>query len=242
MVTAMLVLFALLMAAAPPDYVRDIKPLLQKKCLGCHGPANAVHGLRLDTRAGALKGGNSGAPALVPGKSAESLIIRYTAGLDKEIVMPPAGGRLTSAEVDLLREWIAQGASYGDDPSSAPVADTAAKGKSHWSFQPIARPAIPAVRDAAWVKNPIDAFILAKLEAKGWKPAPEAQPHQLLRTVGRTAPQHVDETEQQDDRDGGDRDGEQDRTQKGDHSGYITPHHGVRHTPRNRVAIWPLVQ
>lgn len=160
------------------DYTRDVKPVLDKRCVACHGPKLAMHGLRLDSRAGALKGGESGAPALVPGRSAESLLIRYVSGQDKEIVMPPSGPRLTADEIKILKQWIDEGATYPE--ASAP--ETTQR-SDHWSFQPIRQPETPTVTDRAWVRNPIDAFILAKLESKGWKPAPEARPEQLLRRV-----------------------------------------------------------
>ncbi|MCC6590037.1 MAG: PSD1 domain-containing protein [Bryobacterales bacterium] len=163
------------------DFAADVKPVLAKRCLGCHGPQVALHGLRLDTRAGALKGGDSGAPALVAGKSADSLLIRYVSGQDKEIVMPPKGPRLSAAEIGILRRWIDEGASY-DDIQEAPAASSA-KPSEHWSFQPIRKPVPPTVRNAQWVRNPIDAFILAKLEAKDWQPSAAAAPQQLLRRV-----------------------------------------------------------
>lgn len=174
-------LLALLLAAAPADYVRDVKPILEKRCFACHGAKLAVHHLRLDSRAAALKGGESGAPALTPGKSGESLLIRYVSGLDKEIVMPPAGPRLSAAEIDVLRRWIDEGASYGsEDPAAAPATRPTS---AHWSFQPIRKPLIPQVRSSAWVRNPIDAFILAKLESKNWQPAAPARDDQLVRRV-----------------------------------------------------------
>ncbi|MBL8291451.1 MAG: PSD1 domain-containing protein [Bryobacterales bacterium] len=160
------------------DYTRDVKPLLDKRCVACHGPKLAMHGLRLDTRAGALKGGESGAPALVPGRSAGSLLIRYVSGQDKEIVMPPSGPGLTADEIKTLKQWIDEGAAYPD--AAAP--ETTQR-SDHWSFQPIRQPAVPTVTDRAWIRNPIDAFILARLESKGWKPAPEARPEQLVRRV-----------------------------------------------------------
>ncbi len=154
----------------------DVKPLLERRCTGCHGAKTALHGLRLDTREGALKGGESGVPSILPGKSAESLLIRYVSGADKEIVMPPAGPKLTAEEIRLLREWI-------DSEQAAPVRVERPKGYDHWSFQPIRKSNVPEVKRKDWIRTPIDAFVLAKLEAKGWQPAHAAQPHQLLRRV-----------------------------------------------------------
>jgi hypothetical protein len=171
-------LLALLFLA--PDYEREVKPILEKRCFACHGAKTAVHGLRLDTRAGALKGGESGAPALVPGKSQESLVVRYITGQDKEIVMPPGGARLTAGEIQTIREWIDAGAMY---PGGEAVEEDKAAEAGHWSFRRIEKPRVPEVRNRAWVRNAIDAFILAKLENKGWSPAPAAGEAQLLRRV-----------------------------------------------------------
>jgi hypothetical protein len=162
------------------DYQTEIRPLLDKYCWGCHGPKAAMHGLRLDSSDAARKGGDSGAPALVPGKSSESLMIRYAAGRDKDIVMPPKGERLSAAEVDLLSRWIDEGAAYGTEPAQARQSPSRS---SHWSFQPIRRPGVPAVRNNAWVRTPIDAFVLARLEEKGWQPSSPATPSQLLRRL-----------------------------------------------------------
>src|SRR3989442_13968203 len=86
-----------------PDFVQDVRPILESACWTCHGSKLQMHGLRLDHRADALKGGGSGVPAIVPGSSAQSLLIKYVAGLDKDVVMPPAGPRLKAAEVAMLR-------------------------------------------------------------------------------------------------------------------------------------------
>ena len=100
-------------AAEPVDFGRDIDPLLRKRCHSCHGALTQMSGLRLDDKASALKGGNSG-PVLVPGKSAESRLIRLVAGLEGIKVMPPAGPRLSPDEIGLLRAWIDQGAKWPD--------------------------------------------------------------------------------------------------------------------------------
>ena len=142
------------------EFARDIEPLLAKRCLVCHGAQQQMSGLRLDQKEAALKGGTAGVDIL-PGKSAESRLIRLVAGLDQKF-MPPMGAHLTADEVGLLRAWIDQGVEW---TARAP----------HWSFQKIQRPAAPAVRDRAWVRNPIDNFILARLEREGIAPSPEAR-------------------------------------------------------------------
>ena len=162
------------------DFAREIQPIFQEHCFACHGSETQLHGLRLDGRSDAFKGGDSGVPAILPGNSADSLLFRYVAGLDPEVVMPPEGPRLTGEQVELLRRWIDEGASWPQEEDPSEVRPSAS---DHWAFQPVSRPELPAVQAEEWVKNPIDAFILAKLEAKGWKPAPAAEPHQLLRRL-----------------------------------------------------------
>ncbi|MBL8229458.1 MAG: PSD1 domain-containing protein [Bryobacterales bacterium] len=164
------------------DYASQIRPLFERHCYGCHGPKVAMHGLRMDQRASVRKGGESGVPALVAGNSKQSLIYRYVAGLDKNVKMPPAGPGLSAAERSLVEKWIDDGAAWPDDGST--VADEKfTRGARHWAFQPVRSPSVPGVRDRAWVRNPIDAFVLAKLEAKGWKPSPAAGARQLLRRL-----------------------------------------------------------
>ncbi|HEU0119385.1 MAG TPA: PSD1 and planctomycete cytochrome C domain-containing protein [Bryobacteraceae bacterium] len=169
-------------AAADPDFVRDVRPLLAKRCFGCHGPALQKSHLRLDRRADALHGGESGVPAIVPGKSGESLLIRYVSGTDAKLVMPPAGPRLKPEEVAVLKTWIDAGAEWPGDTSAA-IAPKADPRLAHWAFHAPKQPAIPPVKNSAWVRNPIDAFVLAKLEAKGWQPAPRAKDADLLRRM-----------------------------------------------------------
>jgi len=167
--------------AAPVDYEREVRPLLTKRCLGCHGAALQMSHLRLDQRASVLKGGESGIPAIEPGQSARSLLIRYVSGTDAKLVMPPKGPRLSSGEVALLAKWIDEGAQWpGAEAAAEPVAD---KRASHWAFQKLTRPAVPRVQDEKWVRNPIDAFVLSKLEQRGWRPNPPAARSDLLRRI-----------------------------------------------------------
>ncbi|MGH9632097.1 MAG: c-type cytochrome domain-containing protein, partial [Bryobacteraceae bacterium] len=116
------------------DFVRDIEPLLKKRCQGCHGVQQQMSGLRLDLPEAAAKGGYSG-PVIVSGKSAESKLIRMVAGAEKGVVMPPAGPRLSDKEVGLLRAWIDQGAKW--PVPDAPVKTAQAGSKPDlWSLQP----------------------------------------------------------------------------------------------------------
>ena len=151
------------------DFARDIEPLLARRCFVCHGAAQQMSGLRLDSKDAALKGGASGVD-IKPGNSAESRLIRLVAGLEKK-PMPPVGARLTADEVGLLRAWIDQGVEWS------------ARNSTHWSFQKIRRPAVPAVRNREWPRNPIDNFILARLESEGIAPSPEAGKLTLLRRL-----------------------------------------------------------
>jgi hypothetical protein len=166
-------------AAGPVDYLRDVKPVLAARCYACHGPDKQRSGLRLDTAAAVLKGGNSG-PAVVPGNSDSSRLIQAVTGAPDVQAMPPKGPRLTAAEIDRLRAWIDQGAKA--PPGEKPAPSAAAR-KKHWAFQPPVRPPEPAVRNAAWVRNPIDRFILARLEKEGVAPSPEADRITLIRRL-----------------------------------------------------------
>ncbi|NBV23828.1 MAG: DUF1553 domain-containing protein [Proteobacteria bacterium] len=136
--------------------------------------------MRLDRKADALKGGDSHAPDIVPGKAAESPLIRFVSGLDKDLVMPPKGERLTAEEISQLRSWIEQGAPWPEDGSG-----TSAK---HWAWQPVKRPPVPAIgsRQSA-TGNPIDAFLAAKLAEKGLSFSPPADPRTLIRRLHFTA-------------------------------------------------------
>jgi hypothetical protein len=182
--TRLTVLAAALLSVAgalngAPDFSRDVQPLFNAHCLACHGPKLQVHGLRLDQKASALKGGESGVPAIVPGKSEQSLLIRYVSATS-EVVMPPSGPHLTAEEISLLRTWIDQGANWPEENSTN--SGTQAKSSNHWAFQPITRPTVPSIK-SAWIKNPIDAFVLAKLQQRHWRPAPPAAPWALRRRV-----------------------------------------------------------
>lgn len=156
--------------AAPIDFMRQVQPILSENCYACHGPdeASIEAGLRLDRRELALKGGDSG-KAIVPGDPAASLILERVTHPDPDTVMPPPDKKppLTPEQIAILRQWIAEGAVWGE----------------HWAFVPPKRPAIPAVQAKTWVRNPIDAFVLAKLEAEGLRPSPQADPRTLLRRL-----------------------------------------------------------
>jgi hypothetical protein len=154
------------------DFSRDIRPILSDNCFACHGPDNNKRKakLRLDTRDGATAMLQSGAGrAVVPGKPEESVLLDRVTATEPGSRMPPqkSGKHLTARQIDLLRQWIAEGAKW----------------PAHWAFVPPQRPPLPQVTDSAWPRNPIDYFILARLEAEGLKPSPEADRTTLLRRV-----------------------------------------------------------
>jgi mono/diheme cytochrome c family protein len=171
------ILLAAAPAEAPPrpvDYVRDVKPIFAQNCVKCHGPDRRRNGLRLDTAAGARKGGDSG-PAVVPGDSEKSRLILAVTSADGVKPMPPSGPPLDGAQIAVLKAWIDAGASVPSDEIAA--------ANKHWSFQPIVRPAEPTVKNEAWVRNPIDRFILARLDKEGVSPSPETDRVTLIRRL-----------------------------------------------------------
>ncbi len=176
---------AMMLCGADVDFTRDVAPILQSRCSGCHGAQRKMGGLRLDSREAALLGGYSG-PAIKPGKSVESTLIQMVSSVDPKRFMPLSGPRLTSAEVDTLRAWIEQGAAWPAPPTTQSQSSPPVPSKRiniNWSFQPVGRPGVPAVRTQTQLRNPIDNFILARLEAEGIKPSPEADKTTLLRRV-----------------------------------------------------------
>jgi mono/diheme cytochrome c family protein len=158
-----------------------IRPVLANNCYKCHSQqAEKVKaGLLLDTREGMLKGGESG-PALVPGDPGSSLLIKAVRYTDADLQMPPKGKKLTDEQINDLASWVKMGAPVPRTVASAEKKWSDA-GKQHWAWQPVRKPSIPEVSDPAWVKTPIDNFILAKLDEKGIKPNPPADKPTLIR-------------------------------------------------------------
>ena len=188
------VLVGVLLAPATPiaaatDFARDIRPIFEQRCHGCHSGGTAQGEFRLESREHAFRGGGSGVPAIVPGDSAGSLLYRYVAGLDGKILMPPVEPRLTGEQIEQIRKWIDEGAPWPEEVGAETAGHAPSKfeqARDHWAFQPRTKPSPPVVKDPALarrVRNPIDAFIFTKLEGRGWKPSPPARPHQLLRRV-----------------------------------------------------------
>ncbi len=172
-----------------PEQVRffesKVRPILAEHCLPCHGSEKQKSELRLDSKTAALVGGLSG-PAVVPGNAEESLLVVAIRHEDEVLKMPPSG-KLSAEQIDHLTRWVQMGAPWpGETSNVAPSSRRAQfqitdKDRSHWAFQPVRRPAIPMVRDTDWVRNPIDAFVLSRLEEKGLQPNPPASKHELIR-------------------------------------------------------------
>ncbi len=165
-------------------FEREIRPLLAKNCYECHsGRAKKLQAsLRLDSRAGMLRGGDSGA-VIVPGKPAESLLMGAVRYEDYE--MPPRG-KLKDREIAALKKWIFAGAPWPDEPEPGDlvpeqVFDWKRRQAEHWCWQPIEFSQPPPVQDTDWPSTAIDQFVLAKLEANGLSPAQDADRRTLSR-------------------------------------------------------------
>jgi len=172
-----------LSAALPPpagrqvDFVKDIQPILSSHCYECHGAKKQEAQFRLDVKEIALKGGELGI-AIVPGKSAESLLIQAVAGARPDLIMPKKGERLSTEQIGLLRTWIDQGANWPEN-ASVQVIDK----RNHWAFKAPVRPAVPSTKRTKWARNPIDSFVLARLEKEKLRPSPEADRATLIRRL-----------------------------------------------------------
>ncbi len=173
----------------PPEQVeffeKKIRPLLSDQCLKCHSTAGdkIKGGLLLDNRAAILKGGDTG-PAAIPGNPEKSLIMQAVRYSDEDLQMPPKH-RLAPEQVADLEHWIRMGLpDPRDGAASAPAPQTAInfeEARKFWSLQPVKDPAVPEIRDGAWARNPVDRFLLAKLQEKKLHPNPDTSRRQLLR-------------------------------------------------------------
>lgn len=153
------------------DFNQQIRPILSENCFLCHGPdaSERKGGLRLDLREEALKPAKSGAIAIVPGHPEKSVLLTRVSHTDPDEIMPPpkTGKKVTAQQIELLRQWISEGARYA----------------MHWSYAPPVRPELPSVKNPRWARNGVDRFILAKLEKEGLDPMPEADRATLIRRV-----------------------------------------------------------
>ncbi len=167
---------ALAQGSKPPkqhtvDFNDQVRPILSRHCFKCHGPDDKARKakLRLDVEDGAYKPAGSGERPIVPGKPDESELVRRIFAGDPDDKMPPAAANLPLSEGDrqILKQWVAQGAKYD----------------GHWALRPPERPASPKVSDPGWARNPIDEFVLARLDAERLRPSPESDRATLLRRV-----------------------------------------------------------
>ncbi|MDB6041068.1 MAG: putative rane protein [Verrucomicrobiales bacterium] len=163
-------------SGAPMDYARDIKPIFESRCYDCHGAKKQKNGLRLDLKEAALRGGDEGKPEWIPGKSGESRIIARVTSTDPDEVMPPKGDHLTTDQIKTLRQWIDEGAIWPESAAEVPA-------KKHWAYLPPVKAPLPGVQDPAWSKNPIDRFVLVRLQKEGLKPSAHADAPALLRRM-----------------------------------------------------------
>jgi mono/diheme cytochrome c family protein len=178
-IAALLSLNCCAKADEPIDFVRDVRPIFDKHCINCHGPAKQRSGFRLDVKSEAIKGGNSYQPAIIPGKAADSPLIHLVTGKNKDLVMPPKGNRLTEKEIKTLSAWINAGAVWPAGADRLKLEDK----RNHWSFQPLSTPIVPKPAHQAWPLNDIDRFILVRLEKEGLAPTVAADRVALLRRV-----------------------------------------------------------
>ncbi|MFN7139084.1 MAG: PSD1 and planctomycete cytochrome C domain-containing protein [Limisphaerales bacterium] len=158
------------------DYMKQIKPIFSSYCYQCHSETQQKHELRVDTAAFAIKGGQSG-PAIIPGKSEDSLLYQAIIGTAPDLArMPYKKNSLDESQIALIKRWIDEGAKAPADEKTDAVL--------HWSFVPPDEEiALPAVKNKKWVRNPVDHFILSKLEQQKIKPSPEADRITLIRRV-----------------------------------------------------------
>ena len=168
-------------------FEKKIRPVLADKCYKCHSEKSEKikGGLVLDTREGIRRGGDNG-PAVVPGDLKESLLIEAVRYASKDFAMPPKkeGGKLPDEVIRDFEKWVQMGAPDPRDGAAKVVKKyDEAKAKAWWAFQPVKKPVVPAVQDAAWAKSDLDRFVLAGLEAKGLKPVADADKLTLIRRV-----------------------------------------------------------
>jgi hypothetical protein len=155
-------------SSKPVDFVHDIRPILAEKCLGCHNGDEPEGGLRLGEQQSALGKGASGRRAIVPRKPGESELVRRIRAADADEQMPPEDAKpLTKDEIAKLERWIAEGATWA----------------THWAFEPLGNPVPPVVKNTNWVRNEIDRFVLAKLEANNITPSAEADRYTLIKRL-----------------------------------------------------------
>jgi hypothetical protein len=169
-------------AAVKISFAKDIEPVLESNCYPCHNANRSSGGLRLDDERSALSGGSSGA-AIIRGKSSNSLLMQRLLGLNHQARMPLGKNPLPKSQIDLIARWIDQGAVWGEKTKSLNQQVFASPPNSHWAYNSPVRPNPPQVKNPGWVRNPLDRFILARLEKEGLQPSPEAPKESLIRRL-----------------------------------------------------------
>ncbi|MSR58294.1 MAG: DUF1549 domain-containing protein [Planctomycetaceae bacterium] len=172
--------------AAVEFFEKKVRPLLVDHCYTCHSAdTNSKSGLRVDDRNGLLAGGDRG-PAILPGKPQESLLIEAVSQVNEKLKMPP-DGKLSDDEIATLTQWIADGAAWTKVPVPASLGQSNAEHerlrKEHWAWQPLQQAPVPQVRDAAWARDDLDRFILARLDERDLQPVADADRMTLIRRV-----------------------------------------------------------
>jgi hypothetical protein len=171
----------------PVDFAGQIRPIFARSCLKCHGPEKQRGGFRLDDRASALAGGDSGEPAVVPGDAPASPLLKRVASAKRDFHMPPRGEQLSAGEIGLLTRWVAEGARWPDaGPSSAANARTTEMAvtegdRQHWAFRRLSSADPPAVEKGGRASSAVDRFLGAARRVKGVAPVPEAGRRALIR-------------------------------------------------------------
>ncbi|HVW00161.1 MAG TPA: DUF1549 domain-containing protein, partial [Planctomycetaceae bacterium] len=162
---------------AAVDFAKEVQPILQARCIGCHGAAKQKGGLRLDQKATALKGGNSG-PVIVPRDVDASELLVKVRSTDPAERMPPSGDPLTPEQIEILTRWIQSGADWPGNADSA----TRDPRDEHWAWRAVQRPSIPSTK-STWPRGAIDRFVLARLEEQKLAPSAEADRLALIRRL-----------------------------------------------------------
>ncbi len=165
-------------SASDVEFARDVLPILKAHCVECHGAEEPESGLNLLSRSSLLRGGDSGEPAAITGKSGDSYLLKVVAGEVPDVRMPPEGPLLSKEQVAILKKWIDQGLSmpgFDGNENDRPTTD-------HWSFQAVSRPKVPGHEDE-FARQPIDAFILQKLKEKNLQPSSRAERQTLIRRL-----------------------------------------------------------
>ena len=173
---------------SPPDFPREVRPILEQRCFKCHGPEKQKGGLRFDTKEGTFKTGDSGEKAIVPEHASQSRLIKLISSKDEDERMPAKGEPLSAAQIALLTRWIDSGAAWMDTAASTSAVARSEMvvtddDRKHWSYLPLKHPALPAVNNPVSVRTPVDRFILARLAETKLSLSPPVDARKLVRRI-----------------------------------------------------------